>query len=67
LEIWNAALYGPETWIIRRVDQKYLKSFEMWCWERMEKISWTIVFEMKKYYIQLRRGKYLTNNKTKEG
>ena len=22
-------------------DQKYLESFEMWCWRRMEKISWT--------------------------
>ena len=21
--------------------QKYLESFEMWCWRRMEKISWT--------------------------
>jgi len=23
------------------VDQKHLDSFEMWCWRRMEKISWT--------------------------
>jgi hypothetical protein len=23
------------------VDQKYLESFEMWCWRRIEKISWT--------------------------
>jgi hypothetical protein len=23
------------------MDQKYLESFEMWCWRRMEKISWT--------------------------
>ena len=22
-------------------DQKHLESFEMWCWRRMEKISWT--------------------------
>jgi hypothetical protein len=34
-------LYGAETWTLRKVDQKYLKSFEMWCWRRMEKISWT--------------------------
>jgi len=25
----------------RAADQKYLESFEMWCWRRMEKISWT--------------------------
>jgi hypothetical protein len=24
-----------------KVDQKYLESLEMWCWRRMEKISWT--------------------------
>jgi hypothetical protein len=23
------------------MDHKYLESFEMWCWRRMEKISWT--------------------------
>ena len=26
---------------LQKVDQKYLESFEMWCWRRMEKISWT--------------------------
>jgi hypothetical protein len=37
----SIALYGAETWTLRKVDQKYLESFEMWCWRRMEKISWT--------------------------
>jgi hypothetical protein len=27
--------------MLRAVDQKQLESFEMWCWRRMEKISWT--------------------------
>jgi len=35
------ALYGAETWTLRAPDQKYLESFEMGCWRRMEKISWT--------------------------
>ena len=39
--IWSIALYGAETWTLRKVDQKYLKSFETWCWRRMEKINWT--------------------------
>jgi hypothetical protein len=34
-------LYDAETWTLRKVDQKCLKSFEMWCWRRMEQISWT--------------------------
>jgi hypothetical protein len=39
--VWSTALYGAETWTLRAVDQKHLESFEMWCWRRMEKISWT--------------------------
>jgi len=39
--IWSRALYGAETWTLRPADQKHLESFEMWCWRRMEKISWT--------------------------
>ena len=27
--------------MLRTVDQKHLESFEMWCWRKMEKISWT--------------------------
>jgi len=38
---WSIASYDAETWTLRAVDQKRLKSFEMWCWRRMEKISWT--------------------------
>ena len=34
------ALYGAETWTLWAADQKHLKSFEMWCWRRTEKIIW---------------------------
>jgi len=39
--VWSIALYGAETWTFRAVDQKHLEIFKMWCWRRMEKISWT--------------------------
>ena len=29
-----------DSWTFRKVDKKYLKSFQMWCW-RIEKITWT--------------------------
>ena len=37
---WSIALCGAETWTLRATDQKHLENFEMWCWRRMEKISW---------------------------
>ena len=33
-------LFVPNAWTLRATDQKHLESFEMWCWRRMEKISW---------------------------
>jgi len=39
--IWSIVLYCAETWTLRAVDQKHLESFGMWCWRRMEKISWS--------------------------
>jgi hypothetical protein len=39
--MWRIALYGAETWILRKVDRKYVESFEMWWWRTMEKISCT--------------------------
>jgi len=38
--MWTVALYDTETLKLRKVDQIYLKRSEMWCWRRMEKISW---------------------------
>jgi len=39
--IRSTALCGVKTGTLREVDQKYLKSFEMWCWRRMDNISRT--------------------------
>ena len=41
IDFWGDMGYGAETWTLRAVDQKHPESFEMWCWRRMEKISWT--------------------------
>ena len=39
--IWSVALCGTEIWTLWKVDQKYLGSFEMQCWGRTLKSSWT--------------------------
>jgi hypothetical protein len=39
--IWIVVLCGADTWTLRKVDQKYPVSFEMWRWRRIEKIRWT--------------------------
>jgi hypothetical protein len=37
------------------VDQKCLKSVKMWCWRRMEKISWYDRVRNEEVYIDSRR------------
>jgi hypothetical protein len=63
--IWSTALCGTETWLLRKVDQKYLESFEMWCCGRMEEINWTDLMEGS--IKSQGREKYHTYSKVKEG
>jgi hypothetical protein len=61
-------LYGAETWALGKVDQKYLESFEMWCWRRMEKIIWTDRLKKSRSITQSQGGEeYRTYNKKKKG
>jgi hypothetical protein len=67
--IWSIALYGAETWTLRAVDQKHMDSFEMSCWKRMEKISWTDHVRNEDYCLETRsRGisymKYINGRRT---
>ena len=50
--VWSVALYGAETWILRRNEQKRLEAFEMWIWRRMERVKWT---DKIKYAVVLER------------
>ena len=34
------ALYGCETWTMRKEEIRRLNAFEMWVWRRMERVSW---------------------------
>jgi hypothetical protein len=61
--IWNLALYGAETCTLRKVGQKYLESFEMWCWRGMEKMRWND--RVMKYYAGQERKVYPIYNKKK--
>ena len=39
--IWSVALYGCETWTLRKQEEKMLEAFEMWLWRRILRVSWT--------------------------
>ncbi|KAJ4440147.1 hypothetical protein ANN_08285 [Periplaneta americana] len=37
--MWSVALYGEETWTLRRSEEKRREVFEMWIWRRMERVN----------------------------
>ena len=39
--VWSTALYGSETWPQTKLEQKYFKSFEMWCRRKIEEMKWS--------------------------
>ena len=38
--IWSILVYGAETWTLTKVTSDKLKTFEMWLYRRMLRISW---------------------------
>ncbi|KAJ4429204.1 hypothetical protein ANN_26207 [Periplaneta americana] len=38
--VWSAALYGSETWTLRRSEKKRIEAFEMWSSDRQLSLKW---------------------------
>ena len=39
--VWSIAVYGYESWAVKKCDEKRITAFELWCWRRVLRISWT--------------------------
>ena len=39
--VLSIATYGSECWVLKKSDEKKLEAFEMWCYRRLVRISWT--------------------------
>ena len=37
----SSAVYGCESWTIRKAERRRIDSFELWCWRRLLRIPWT--------------------------
>ena len=60
--VWITALYGSETWPLRKLERKYLESFEIWCGRRMEKIKWSEEVTNKQVHERTEEMRTLLNN-----
>ena len=39
--VFPVVMYGCESWIIRKAECQRIDAFELWCWRRLLRVSWT--------------------------
>ena len=39
--VFPVVMYGCESWTIKKAECKRIDAFELWCWRRLLRVSWT--------------------------
>ena len=39
--IFLVAMYGCESWTIKKAECQRIDTFELWCWRRLLRVPWT--------------------------
>ena len=39
--VFPVVMYGRESWTIKKAECRKTDAFELWCWRRLLKVSWT--------------------------
>ena len=39
--VFPVVKYGCESWAIKKAEHRRLDAFELWCWRRLLRVSWT--------------------------
>ena len=39
--VFPVVMYGCESWTIKKAEHQRIEAFELWCWRRLLRISWT--------------------------
>ena len=38
--VFPVAMYGCESWVIRKAEHQRIDAFELWCWRRLLRVPW---------------------------
>ena len=39
--VFPLVMYGCESWTIKKAERQRIDAFELWCWKRLLRVSWT--------------------------
>ena len=40
--VFPVVMYGCESWTINKAERQRIVAFELWCWRRLLRVSWTV-------------------------
>ena len=39
--VFPVAMYGCESWTVKKTERRRTDAFELWCWRRLLRVPWT--------------------------
>ena len=39
--VFPVVMYGYESWVVKKAECQRIDTFELWCWRRLLRVSWT--------------------------
>ena len=39
--VFPVVMYGCESWTVKKAERQRIDAFELWCWRRLLRVSWT--------------------------
>ena len=39
--VFPVVMYGCESWTVKKAERRRIDAFELWCWKRLLRVSWT--------------------------
>ena len=45
--VFPVAMYGCESWTIKKAECQRIDAFELWCWRRLSRVPWTVRSNLK--------------------
>ena len=39
--VFPVVMYGCESWTVKKAECRRIDAFELWCWRRLLRVSWT--------------------------
>ena len=39
--VFPVVMYGCESWTVKKAERRKIYAFELWCWRRLLRVSWT--------------------------